>query len=168
MKNLFLLVVFNWVIFFSFGQKKEQTSDAKVEERIFDMANLLTADQERNIFKLIQDLEINVGSKIGIITIESLNGQTIEAYAKDQANRMGLFGKKKRDGLLIVFAIKDGKLRTEVSVGLDKIITDEVASVVNQGVIAPQFKALNYANGFYNGIKAFKERIEANKELIGR
>src|SRR5689334_10862229 len=138
MKKITFLVVFNVAAFISFGQKKESVPDPKVEDRIFDMANLLTADQEKNIFKLIEDLEINVGSKIGIITLESLNGQTIEAYAKDQANRMGLFGKKKRDGLLIVFALKDGKLRTEVSVGLDKIITDEVATVINQAVIAPQ------------------------------
>lgn len=168
MRRNLLFVVFFASVVFSFGQKKVQTPDPKVEDRIFDMANLLTAAQEKNIFTLISDLEINVGSKIGVITVESLNGQTIEAYAKDQANRMGLFGKKNRDGLLIVYAINDGKLRTEVSVGLDKIITDEVASTVNQTIIAPQFKALNYANGFYNGIKAYKERIETNKELIGK
>jgi len=58
--------------------------------------------------------------------------------------------------------------KNEVSVGLEKTITNDITDRINRTVISPQFAAGNYALGFYNGIKAFAERIEANKEQIGK
>lgn len=132
------------------------------------MANLLTADQKKSIFALMQDLENKIGSQIGIITINRLDGQPINTYARDKANMMKLGHNKYKDGILIVFAVNDGLLRTEVGVGLDKIITNENSTLINEVVMAPQFRKGNYAQGFYNGVKALKERIEANKNLIGK
>lgn len=131
------------------------------------MANLLTPSQEKDIFALMMDLETQVGSKIGIATIEALNGLPIEEYTRSLANQMALGGKK-RDGILIVFSLSDRQFRTEVSVGLEKTITNDITDRINRTVISPQFAAGNYALGFYNGIKAFAERIEANKEQIGK
>lgn len=166
-KNLFFVVLFTAGCFYSFSQKRPTIALPEMESRILDMANLLTPNQKKDIFALVTDLELRVGSKIGIATIETLNGLSIEEYSKSLANQMALGGKK-RDGILIVFALKERQFRTEVSVGLDKIITNEISNRINQSIISPQFAAQNYAAGFYNGVKAFAEQIMANKDRIGK
>lgn len=168
MKNLFLTILFTAGAIFSFGQKQEQISVLKMESRILDRANLLTTDQKKSIFALMEDLETRTGTQIGIITIESLHGQPINEYAKNQANLMFLGSKKYKDGILIVFALQDRQLRTEVSIGLDKIITNEISPLINETAMAPQLQKQNYAQAFYNGVQALKERIEADKALIGK
>src|SRR5258706_12724254 len=167
MKNLFLAVLLVSRATFSFGQQ-EQLPILKMESRILDFANLLTADQKKSIFLLMQDLETKVGSQIGIATLENLPGQSINDYAKNQASLMGLGQKTHKGGILIVFALRNGLLRTEVSLGLEKIITNEISARINEVAMAPQLKAQNYAQAFYNGVKALKERIEANRDLIGK
>ena len=167
MKNLFLAILLISSATFSFGQQ-EQFPILKMESRILDFANLLTADQKKSIFLLMQDLETKVGSQIAIVTIVSLNGQSIDKYARNKANLMGLGREKYKDGILIVYALRDGLLRTEVSIGLEKIITNEISARINEVAMAPQLKAQNYAQAFYNGVQALKERIEANRDLIGK
>jgi uncharacterized protein len=90
----------------------------------------------------------------------------IEEYTKSLANQMALGGKK-RDGILIVFSLNDRQFRTEVSVGLEKVLPNDLVERINVAVISPQFAAGNYAQGFYNGVKAFAERIEEDKDKIG-
>lgn len=140
----------------------------KMEGRIIDLANLFTAEQKKSLFILTEDLENKVGSQIGIITVETLYGQSINDYSRNQANRMGLGRKKIKDGLLIVFSQRDGLLRTEVGQGLDKIITNQVSTLINETVMAPQLRQGNYAEAFNNGIKALSERIIADQGLIGK
>ena len=166
MKDYFLAILFASSAFFSYSQK--QGSMLNIETRILDGANLLNADQKKSIFGLIQDLEKSVGSQIAIVTMNSLSGQPIHVYARDKANLMKLGRKNYKDGILIVFALNDGLLRTEVGAGLDKIITNEISALINERVMAPQFRAHNYAQGFYNGVKALKERIENDRKLIGK
>jgi len=165
-KAFSFLILFATSAVLSLGQKQSNVALSEMDSRVLDMANLLTPSQEKDIFTLMMDVEKRVGSKIGIATIESLNGLAIEEYTKSLANQMALGGKK-RDGILIVFSLNDRQFRTEVSVGLEKIITNDVTQRINVGTISPQFVAGNYALGFYNGIKAFAERIEADKDRIG-
>lgn len=167
MRQTFLLSIFIGFIFTAFGQVKPASSPLKLENRILDQANLLSLTQKQSIFTLIKDLETKTGSQLAIVTVVSLNGQPITAYSLNLANQLGLGRKKYKDGILILFSVKEGELRTEVGAGLDKIITNEFATIVNEGIIVPQFRAGNYANGFYNAVKAIKERIEANRNLIG-
>lgn len=166
MKKLVFTIALT-VNFFSTFSQQQTIPLPEMDSRVMDMANLLTPTQEKDIFALMKDLEARVGTKIGIATIEGLNGLSIEEYSKSLANQLALGGKK-RDGILIVFALNDRQFRTEVSVGLEKIITNEISNRINQTVISPQFAAQNYAAGFYNGIKAFAEKIEANKTRIGK
>jgi uncharacterized protein len=166
-KNLALIIVFSSSFLLSFSQNQKNVPLPEMDARIMDLANLLTADQKKSIFDLMRELESRVGSVIGIVTIETLNGMSIEEYAKTLANQMAVRGKK-RDGILIVFAYKDRLFRTEVSVGLDKIITNDFSNQINQLVISPEFAVQRYGAGFYNGIRAFKDKIEANKDLIGK
>lgn len=166
MIRLVFSILFSATTLLSFGQQ-QTVPLAEIDSRVMDMANLLTPSQEKDIFALMMDLEKRIGTKVGIATIEGLNGITIEEYSKSLANQLALGGKK-RDGILIVFSLNDRQFRTEVSVGLEKIITNEISNQINKTVISPQFAAQNYAQGFYNGIKAFAEKIEANKNRIGK
>ena len=152
---------------FSFGQN-EPIPILTMESRILDFANLLNAEQKKSIFTLMQDLESKTGSQIGILTINSLDGMSINEYAREKANMMKLGRPKFKDGILIVFSVNDRLIRIEVGLGLEKIITNEISTLINQYVMAPQFRRFSYAQGFYNGIKSLSERIISNQNLIGQ
>jgi uncharacterized protein len=167
MKNVFAIILITSAMV-TYGQRKEIISPLKLEFRILDQANLLTAKQKHSIFLLIQDLEKQVGSQLAILTVQSLNGQTIQLFSMNEANKMGLGRKAFKDGILIVYAINEGQVRIEVGKGLNQIITDDIATIINESILAPQFRAQNYAGGFYNAVKAIKERIEADRASIGK
>ena len=168
MKNLLFTIVLLSLSVLSFGQKKEIVSPLKIGNRVLDRANLLTPKQRESIFSLIQGLEKNTGSQLAILTIPSLNGQAINTYSLNQANQMGLGRKAFKDGILIVFALSEGQIRIEVGKGLDQIITNDIATIINESILVPQFRGQNYGAGFYNAVKALKERIEADRTSIGK
>lgn len=58
-------------------------------------------------------------------------------------------------------------MRIEVGIGLENIIRDELASDINQNVMAPEFRKGNYGLGIYRGVDNIKRLIELNKERVG-
>src|SRR5436190_19704984 len=99
MKKLLFTVALLSLTHFSFGQKKEIISPLKIGNRVLDRANLLTPKQRESVFSLIQGLEKNTGSQLAILTIPSLNGETMTTYSLNQANQMGLGRKAFKDGV---------------------------------------------------------------------
>lgn len=134
---------------------------------IFDSAKLLSPVQTDSIRTLIDELESTIGSQVGIIIIESLRGQNIDEYSLREANRMRLGRKDFDDGVLITLALNDRRMRIEVGIGLENIIRDELASDINQNVMAPEFRKGNYGLGIYRGVDNIKSLIELNKERVG-
>jgi uncharacterized membrane protein YgcG len=148
--------------------KETVESELTVKDRIFDNNNLLTAIQEDSIFQLINDLDKEIGSQIAIVTLDTLNGRTIEELSSEEFEKLRLGRDEFFDGLLIIFATKNKKIRIEVGYGLEKIIRDEIASRINRNIIGPEFKKKNYGLGLYKAVDTIRLLINKNKELVGQ
>jgi len=149
-------------------KKPETVSEVKKEQRIMDDANLLTVQQEDSIFSIIQDIERNIGSQIAVLTIGTLNGDSIEGFSLRMVNEMGLGRKDYDDGILITVSVNDRKTRIEVGLGLEKIIKDEIAARIVREDMGPRFGKGDFFNGLIVAVEKIKKLIEENKELVGQ
>jgi uncharacterized membrane protein YgcG len=150
----------------------EKTQDAKApltqQDRVIDRANMISEVAEDSIYNLIQDLENDVGPQIAVLTIDTLNGETINSFSMKSAEQMRLGRGKYHDGVLMTFSLRDRSMRIEVGSGLENILKDEIAMRISRDIIAPKFREKKYGQGIYLGVKEIKDLIEHNKELVGK
>lgn len=159
----FYLFVLLGLIALGCGQKKES-----IPYWVMDEAHILTNEEIGRLNGQIADLEQDIGSQIGILTIESLGGEKIEAYSLRMANQWGIGRKDYDDGILITFAKQERQVRIEVGLGLEKIIKDEIAARIIRQEMAPEFRNGNYFNGLHRAVDKMKALIRANEELVGQ
>src|SRR5262245_7455638 len=82
--------------------------------RVNDFAEVIDPAPEERIGNLIREVETRVGAEFAVVTIRSLHGEPIEDYAERLFQKWGI-GKKERDnGLLLLAAIEDRRVRIEV------------------------------------------------------
>lgn len=139
-----------------------------IANSIYDSAAMLTEQEKDIIFRLIKELNDDVGSQMAVITIDTLNGRTIEEYSIYQAERLQIGREKQLDGILFTIARKNRELRIEVGIGLELIIKDEIAARVVRDVVVPKFKVGKFGTGIYMGLDSIGKLIRRNRELVGK
>ncbi|MEQ9377422.1 MAG: TPM domain-containing protein [Imperialibacter sp.] len=137
-------------------------------ERVNDFADVLTDDQEANLGELLKSLEDSIGSQLVILTLDSLGELTIEEYSIQVAENWQIGRANYDDGILIMLAIKDRKIRIEVGYGLELIIKDEIAKQIIDNTIVPEFRAGNFNGGLTQASKEIINLIYRNPELVGK
>ncbi|MCB1173184.1 MAG: TPM domain-containing protein [Leptospiraceae bacterium] len=126
-------------------------------QRVWDGTGSL---QSREIDALVQrlaKLEQDTGAQVSVVLIETTGEQSIAEFSIELAQRWQLGRKQHDDGLLLVVAKKDRKLRIETGYGLEAVITDAVAKRIIDQRIVPAFKR----GELYGGIKAGVQQIDA-------
>ena len=123
-----------------------QAQDFTPTNWVSDLGNFYTPEQEANLNSTISAYEKKTSIEIGVITIDSLGDNSIEQFALDQFNRLGIGKKGADNGILIVFSMKDRKSRIEVGNGMEAFFTDGDAYDALQ-VVKPHFRAGDYATG---------------------
>ncbi|HLC16060.1 MAG TPA: YgcG family protein, partial [Thermodesulfovibrionia bacterium] len=128
-----------------------------LQGRVNDYAKILSDSAAKQLEKQLQTYETETTNQLVVLTVDSLNGQDIESYASDvfSAWKPGLAGKD--NGVLLVVAVKDRKMRIEVGYGLEGSITDTKSGLVIRNAIAPYFKQGNFDRGITAGVGALME-----------
>lgn len=114
-----------------------------------DFAGILTKSQIEEIEKILVDIEKETTNEICVVTINSLEGKSIEEYANEIFNSWEIGKKEKDNGVLILVALKERQMRIEVGYGLERYLPDGVSGRIIREIVAPNFKNGDY----YNGIK---------------
>jgi len=120
--------------------------------RIVDQANIIFADARSAIEPKLADLEAKSGIQLVVATINSLEGQEIEPYANELFRAWKLGEKAKNNGVLLLVAPKERRVRIEVGYGLEGTLTDALARVIITNAITPRFKAGDFSDGISRGI----------------
>ena len=129
--------------------------------RVVDGANLLTPEQEGALTGRLADVEREVGPQFAVVTVPSLGGEAIEAYSLKLARRWGLGSKERDDGLMLLVAPNERKVRIEVGYGLEKRVTDPFAARVIRDQILPRFENGDFPAGIEAGSDALIERLRS-------
>jgi uncharacterized protein len=120
--------------------------------RIVDQANVISADAKRTIEPKLADLEAKSGIQLVVATVNSLEGQEIEPYANALFRQWKLGEKAKNNGVLLLVAPNEHRVRIEVGYGLEGTLTDALGKVIITNAIAPRFKTGDFSGGISRGI----------------
>src|SRR6188472_1233078 len=120
--------------------------------RIVDQANIISADARSVLEPKLADLEAKSGIQLVVATINSLEGQEIEPYANELFRTWKLGEKTKNNGVLLLVAPNERRVRIEVGYGLEGTLTDALSKVIITNAITPRFKAGDFGGGISRGV----------------
>jgi uncharacterized protein len=132
----------------------------QLQSPVNDYANVISADDQQRLRDFLLDQEHATSNQIVILTINSLGADdSIESFANKVFNAWKLGQVGKDNGVLVVAAVQDRKVRIEVGRGLESTLTDAIASEIIRNEIVPSFKSSNYAGGFLAGVTSIDKTI---------
>ena len=120
--------------------------------RIVDQANIIPAATRSAIDQKLADLEAKSGIQLVVATVASLEGQEIEPYANELFRTWKLGEKTKNNGVLLLVAPKERRVRIEVGYGLEGTLTDALSKVIITNAITPRFKVDDFGGGISRGV----------------
>src|SRR5215470_5654965 len=120
--------------------------------RVVDEANILSAETRNAIASKLAELETKSGIQLVVATVASLQGQEIEPYANELFRTWKLGEKAKNNGVLVLVAPNQRRVRIEVGYGLEGTLTDALSKVIITNAIAPRFKAGDFNGGVSRGV----------------
>jgi uncharacterized protein len=127
--------------------------------QVVDGANLLTAQQEAALSISLAALETKSTDQIVVVTVSSLQGFPIEDFSNRLFRTWKIGQKTKNNGILLVVAPNERKVRIEVGYGLEGTITDGLSSTIVQGTILPAFRRGDFAGGIVAGVKDIEDSL---------
>jgi uncharacterized protein len=120
--------------------------------RIVDEANLLDAATRADLDAKLVALEVKSGDQLVVVTLRSLGGRSIEDYGYRLGRAWAIGQKDKNNGVLLIVAPNERKVRIEVGYGVEGALTDALSNVIIQNAILPRFKANDYRGGIARGV----------------
>ena len=123
-------------------------------EQINDEAHIFSQNERDELLSLVQNFEQNSTTQIAIVTLKSLKSRSIEELSLEIARGYKLGQKEDNNGVLLVVAPNEKKVRIEVGYGLEGVLTDAVASEIINSVMIPQFKNGKMSEGVKEGVVA--------------
>lgn len=123
-----------------------------LKARVTDLTGTLSRDQAAALEADLAQFENSRGSQIAVLLVPSTQPETIEEFSIRVAETWKLGRKGVDDGILVLIAKNDRKLRIEVGRGLEGAIPDAVAKRIVAEVISPRFKEGDYHGGLKAGV----------------
>jgi uncharacterized protein len=148
------------VLLAGFGYASAEVAVPPLRARVTDLSATLSAPQIQTLDTRLRDFERAKGSQIAVLMLPSTQPETIEEYSIRVADAWKIGRARVDDGVILVVAKNDRKLRVEVGRGLEGAIPDAVAKRVVSDVIAPHFRSGDFYGGIAAGTGALMKLIE--------
>jgi uncharacterized protein len=120
--------------------------------RVVDAADIIPQPVADQITAKLAALESKSGIQLVVATVKSLDGDEIEPYANALFRAWGLGEKQKNNGVLLLVAPNERKVRIEVGYGLEGTLTDALSKIIITNAMAPRFKTGDYGGGIARGV----------------
>jgi uncharacterized protein len=128
--------------------------------RVVDTAEILSPGVSEEIAQLLRAHEAASGDQVAVLTLPSLDGESVEDFAVRvfQSWKLGQAGRD--NGVLVVVAVEDRRLRIEVGYGLEDKLTDLAAGRIIRNAMTPRFRDGDYDGGVEAGVRAIVGILE--------
>jgi len=143
---LFLLLVPGSVIAY--------VSPGSPDGYVNDFADILSDETEVRLEEELAQFEESTTIEIAVATVNSLDGDDVAVYANELFREWGIGQEDTNNGLLVLVAPNERKMRIEVGYGLEGAVPDITAGRIVDDVITLQFKAGDYDAGVRDGVAA--------------
>ncbi len=137
---------------------------------VVDLAGIINPNVESNLNQYLLELEQKTTAQMVILTVKSLEGESLEDFSLSVAHDRWKLGQKGKDnGLLLLVSLDDRKYRFEVGYGLEGPLPDSLVGSIGRQFMVPYFKKGDYSTGIFTASLAAISEIaaEAGAEITG-
>ena len=146
----FLLIALSFSVYAkSFGEQ-----DSLIRSYVNDYAHVLSESDVQYLESYLESVDDSFGLQIAVLTVNSLDGNSIEEFAIEQAESAGLGRKGDDSGVLLAVSMAERKIRIETGYGVEGNLTDTECGLIIRNVIAPEFQKGNFGPGIIAGVLA--------------
>jgi uncharacterized protein len=121
--------------------------------RVVDDANLLTYPEEVAITADLKALEDKSSDQVVVVTLPSLQGYTIEDFGYQLGRHWGIGTSRLDNGVILLVAPNERKVRIEVGTGLEGTLTDALSKLIIENAILPRFREGDFSGGIKDGVR---------------
>jgi uncharacterized protein len=120
--------------------------------RVVDGANVIESGTREAMTRQLQEFEKKSSDQVVVVTVPDLDGEDIESYSNRLYRHWALGQKQENNGVLLVVAPNDRKVRIEVGYGLEGTLTDLLSKLIIENSIIPGFRSGDYSGGISRGV----------------
>ncbi|CAM3990105.1 TPM domain-containing protein [Lederbergia lenta] len=135
---------------------------------IQDFAEVLSKEQKKELNELGTLLDEQTGAQIVILSVDSLQGQQVEEFALEAFRQYKLGDAQKNNGVLLLLALNDRKIRIEVGYGLEGALPDGKVGRILQSYALPYLEEENFSMALMNTYKQLFNEVSAEYKLDNR
>lgn len=135
---------------------------------VIDEARILSADEITQLSAQIYQIYDDNLAQMALVIVPTTGGVDIFDYGLQVARRWGLGRDDIDNGVLILVAVNDRKMRIFTGHGVEGVLPDVVLNRIIRDVISPNFKAGQFAQGLSAGIARIDERLRADPDTLAR
>ena len=128
--------------------------------RVVDQADLLPSLTESQLTRKLAEHENATSNQVVVVTLPSLQGYTIEEFGYQLGRYWGIGQAEQNNGVLLIVAPKERKVRIEVGYGLEGKLTDALSHNIIQTKILPNFRQNHYDTGIVQGTDAILAALQ--------
>jgi uncharacterized protein len=153
-----------WLAFFALATPAAAQTFPPLTGRVVDQAHLLSPEQVQDLTSKSAALESQKGAQFVVATVNSLEGRPIEDYGYQLGRAWGIGQKGKDNGVILLVAPNEHKVRIEVGYGATPYITDAMSGLIIRENIIPQFKQNDYGGGIEAGADAIIKQMSLSPD----
>lgn len=132
---------------------------------VVDLARLLPPRDKNALAETLRAYASESGNQIVVLTVPGLQGEDIAAYANRVAREWQVGQKDKNNGVLILVARAEGKVRFEVGRGIEDRLPDLRAKRIQQEITVPHFRARRFSQGLMESVAAIRQALAADQGM---
>lgn len=159
-----------WLVLVALASPVAAQTFPKLTGRVVDEAHLLRPEQVLDLTSKSEALDAQTGRQFVVATVPSLEGRTIEDYGYRLGRAWGIGQKDKDDGVILLVAPNERKVRIETGYGARVFLTDAVSSIIIRNSILPHFKRNppDYGGGIVAGANEIIRQMSLSPEEAQR
>jgi uncharacterized protein len=128
--------------------------------RVVDLAHVLPADVAASLTNDLEAHETKTSNQVAVLILPSLEGEPLESFSHRVGTTWKLGQKGTENGVLLLIALRERKIRIEVGYGLEGTLTDLRSSHIIRQEIVPRFRSGDLPGGIAAGVQAILGTIE--------
>lgn len=131
-----------------------------------DFAGVIEPQLKLELTELTKDLEAKTGAELAVVTVKTLKGKDIKTYSNELFQQWKIGKSKEDNGVLLLMALQEKKVRIEVGYGLEGILPDGKCGRILDQRVLPFFRQADYGQGLYQGAQAIASEIYQEAGIV--
>jgi uncharacterized protein len=129
--------------------------------RVSDFAGVIEAGARQRLEQALQDLERRTGAEVAVVTVDTVPDGDVDRAAVELFEAWGVGRKDRDNGVLILCAVRDKRIRIEVGYGLEAVLPDARTGRIIDTKMLPAFRRGDLSAGLVDGALAVADAVAA-------